>query len=86
MLAGTFDPSLMFVMGGALLVTLPAFQWALRRSQPLCAPCFELPSNKDIDANLIIGALVFGAGWGGCCDRTQPTVPTRRIRPANQVD
>lgn len=59
----------MFVMGGALLVALPTFQWALRRSKPLCNVCFELPSKTGVDANLILGALLFGAGWGevqGC--------------------
>lgn len=64
-LSGTFDPSLMFVMGGALLVALPAFQWALRRScGPLCAVRYDLPAKQGIDANLVSGALLFGAGWG----------------------
>lgn len=69
-LSGTFDPSLMFVMGGALLVALPAFQWALRRScGPLCAVRYDLPAKQGIDANLVSGALLFGAGWGlgGIC-------------------
>lgn len=70
-LSGTFDPSLMFVMGGALLVALPSFQLTLRRSdsRPLCSTKFELPSKTRIDANLVLGALTFGAGWGlgGIC-------------------
>ncbi|KAL4452038.1 hypothetical protein ABPG75_007700 [Micractinium tetrahymenae] len=69
-LSRTFDPSLLFVMGGALLVALPAFQLALRRSSgPLCAACYDLPAKKGLDANLISGALLFGAGWGvgGIC-------------------
>ena len=65
-LGGTFDPSLMCVMGGALLVALPTFQLALRRARPLCASCFELPRKTALDANLILGALTFGAGWGEC--------------------
>lgn len=69
-LSGTFDPSLMFVMGGALLVALPTFQLMLRRSQqPLCAACFDLPTKRTLDANLLLGALTFGIGWGlgGIC-------------------
>lgn len=69
-LAGSFDPSLIFVMGGALLVSLPATQLALRcLKQPLCAPGFSLPSRKDIDLQLVAGELLFGAGWGagGIC-------------------
>lgn len=58
----------MFVMGGALLVVLPTFQWALRRTKaPLCSTCYELPTKKSLDANLILGSLVFGVGWGECC-------------------
>ena len=45
-LSGSFDPSLMCVMGGALLVALPAFQLALRSARPLCAACFELPTKR----------------------------------------
>ena len=64
-LSGTFDPSLMLVMGGALLVALPAFQLALRRSSgPLCAACYDLPTKKGVDADLVSGALLFGTGWG----------------------
>lgn len=69
-LSGTFDPSLMLVMGGALLVALPAFQLALRRSSgPLCAACYDLPTKKGVDADLVSGALLFGTGWGlgGIC-------------------
>ena len=65
-LGGTFDPSLMCVMGAALLVALPGFQLALRRARPLCASCFELPRKTAVEANLIVGALTFGAGWGEC--------------------
>lgn len=66
MLGGTFDPSLMCVMGGALAVSLPLTQWALRRSKPLCNVCFELPSKTKLDSNLLLGAAIFGAGWGEC--------------------
>ncbi|KAI3437966.1 hypothetical protein D9Q98_000410 [Chlorella vulgaris] len=69
-LAGTWDPSLAFVMGGALLVALPAFQLTLRRTRgPACASCYELPFKKSLDADLVLGSLTFGAGWGigGLC-------------------
>ncbi len=63
-LAGNWNPTLAFVMGGALLVTLPAFAFVLRRSTPAFAPQFELPSKHNIDAELVAGAVMFGAGWG----------------------
>ena len=58
-LGGSFDASLMLVMGGALLVALPLFQWGLRSGgRPLCAPCFDLPAKKDVDADLLVGMLL----------------------------
>lgn len=63
--AGTFDPSLMLVMGGAILVALPTFQAVLRfkaMKHPVCAPSFDLPSKQDIDLPLVLGSLTFGAG------------------------
>lgn len=68
-LAGHWDPTLACVMGGAILVALPAFQWARRRTRPLLAPRFELPSNTAIDRRLLAGAAIFGIGWGlaGLC-------------------
>jgi len=69
-LAGHWDPTLAFVMGGALCVTLPAFQIGLRRmGHPVCAPKFSLPTKQDLDAPLLIGAALFGIGWGlsGLC-------------------
>ena len=61
---GHWDPSLAFVMGGALLVSLIAFASIKRRKAPWFAERFELPSRRDIDARLVIGAVLFGAGWG----------------------
>lgn len=69
-LATYFDPSLMAVMGGALMVTTPAFQYIMRSNKvPLCAPCLDLPTKTAIDAPLLMGAALFGAGWGlgGMC-------------------
>ncbi|MDQ0348028.1 DUF6691 family protein [Ancylobacter vacuolatus] len=63
-LAGTFDPSLAFVMGGAVVVAFIGFRLVLRRDTPLMAPRFQLPTRSDIDARLIVGPALFGIGWG----------------------
>ncbi len=62
--SGGWDPSLAFVMAGGLAVTLPAFWYARRRAAPLAAPAFHAPTGTAIDRRLILGALIFGAGWG----------------------
>ena len=62
--AGTWDPSLAFVMGGALLVALPGYRVVLRRPSPVLAPVFQLPAASRIDARLLGGSAVFGVGWG----------------------
>lgn len=62
---GRWDPSLAFVMGGALLVTLVAFAVTPRPGRkPWLAESFQLPTRKDIDARLVLGAALFGIGWG----------------------
>ncbi len=62
---GAWDPSLAFVMGGALCVTLPAFPLMLRPgSKPWLADAFQLPTRRTIDSPLLLGALLFGVGWG----------------------
>lgn len=68
-LAGRWDPSLAFVMGGALCVTFPTFQLLKSRTAPLLGERFYLPTRKDLDAPLIAGAVLFGVGWGiaGLC-------------------
>ncbi|MCJ8144239.1 YeeE/YedE family protein [Ancylobacter sp. A5.8] len=63
-LFGTFDPSLAFVMGGAVLVAFIGFRLVLRREAPVLAPRFHLPTRRDIDARLIVGPALFGIGWG----------------------
>ena len=63
--AGTWDPSLIFVMGGGLLVALIGYRLVFTaRSQPLFDTEFHLPTAKSINAPLIAGAAVFGVGWG----------------------
>ena len=61
---GDWDPTLLFVMGGAVLVTLVTFRFVLRRPGPVLEPQFHLPSKKNVDPPLIIGAVLFGIGWG----------------------
>ncbi|GAB2184784.1 DUF6691 family protein [Roseibium sp. LAB1] len=62
--AGTWDPSLAFVMGGALLVTAIGYRLVFRMNTPLLAKGFTLPTTTDLDAKLIGGSAVFGIGWG----------------------
>jgi len=66
---GPWDPTLAFVMAGALLVAIPGFQYARVMHKPFLAVSFNLPGKKDLDKNLITGAVVFGIGWGlvGIC-------------------
>jgi hypothetical protein len=66
---GAWDPSLMFVMASALCISVPAFQWALRRKHPLLEARFSLPTRTHLDRDLVIGAVLFGVGWGiaGLC-------------------
>ena len=63
-LAGLWDPSLAFVMGGALMVGLVAFHFAARLQKPLLGDAMRLPTANRIDRRLVVGALTFGAGWG----------------------
>ncbi|SDK25887.1 DUF6691 family protein [Microbulbifer yueqingensis] len=63
-LAGNWDPSLGLVMVGAILVALPAFTWAKGRQRSLMNEALELPTRSDIDRPLVVGSLLFGAGWG----------------------
>jgi uncharacterized protein len=62
--SGGWDPSLAFVMAGGLAVTLPAFWYARRRAAPVAAPAFQAPTATAIDRRLMLGAAVFGVGWG----------------------
>ncbi|WP_293775647.1 YeeE/YedE family protein [uncultured Oxalicibacterium sp.] len=63
-LAGNWDPSLAFVMGGALLVAIPAFWFAQRRQSTLLGDLIALPTVRQIDRRLVLGATTFGIGWG----------------------
>jgi hypothetical protein len=61
---GAWDASLMLVMAGAIAVHFVAYRIVRGRSSPLLAPSFSIPTRRDVDARLLLGALVFGAGWG----------------------
>lgn len=62
--AGAWDPSLAFVMAGAIAVHLPLARWIRSRRRPLFEPAFDLPGRKGIDGRLLAGAAIFGIGWG----------------------
>lgn len=62
--AGHWDPSLAFVMGGAVLVTFIGYRLVLRRPAPVADAEFHLPQSTKIDRRLIIGSAIFGVGWG----------------------
>ena len=68
-LFGNWDPSLLFVMGGALLINIILTKFILIKESPLFTEQFHIPTRKDIDTKLITGALIFGVGWGisGLC-------------------
>ena len=67
--SGGWDPSLALVLLGATMTTLIGYRLVFRRHRPLFAEAFMLPARRDIDARLILGAVIFGAGWGlvGLC-------------------
>lgn len=63
-LFGAWDPSLAFVMGGAILVGLVAFRFAGTRERSMLGEAMRLPTVSRIDRRLVLGSLAFGAGWG----------------------
>mgnify|MGYP000882980322 CR=1 FL=1 len=63
-LFGAWDPSLALVMVGAIAVHFVALRLVRRRRAPLFEDRFHLPTRRDIDRRLVLGALIFGAGWG----------------------
>lgn len=61
---GDFDPSLAFVMAGAVAITAIAFRFVLKMPAPALAAGFQLPARDQIDWRLLLGAAIFGVGWG----------------------
>ena len=68
-ITGQWDPTLMMVMGGAILINLPLTLLILKRTSPVAENRFHLPTSNSIDKPLIVGAALFGIGWGlaGIC-------------------
>jgi hypothetical protein len=67
--AGSWDPSLAFVMAGAIGVASLGFKLTLKKAKPLADAVFHIPTGGEINASLVIGAAIFGIGWGlvGLC-------------------
>ncbi|MBW6389748.1 DUF6691 family protein [Billgrantia antri] len=63
-LFGAWDPTLMFVLGGAVVTTFIGYRVVFRREQPMLGETFQLPTRQDLDGRLIGGAALFGIGWG----------------------
>src|SRR5512144_1268606 len=62
--AGTFDPSLICVMLGAVVMTFLGYRLAFGRPKPVLAERFSLPTAKDVDGKVVLGGALFGIGWG----------------------
>lgn len=78
---GAWDPTLIFVMGGAVLVMAVAWRVRNRMGAPIFAKRFSLPDRKDLDGRLIAGSILFGIGWGiaGLCPG--PAVASLALAP-----
>ncbi|MGR4067304.1 DUF6691 family protein [Billgrantia sp. C5P2] len=63
-LFGAWDPTLMFVLGGAVITTFIGYRIVFRRERPMLDETFQLPTRQDLDGRLIGGAALFGIGWG----------------------
>jgi hypothetical protein len=78
---GVWDPTLAFVMGGAILPMIVAWAVVRRRARPIVAAEFHLPATRPIDVRLIAGAALFGIGWGlaGLCPG--PAIASLAVAP-----
>lgn len=63
-LAGTWDPSLAFVMGGAVIVAFFGYRLVLKRDRPVVGSKFHIPSRTDLEPRIFVGPAIFGFGWG----------------------
>lgn len=84
-LFGEWDPTLAFVMGGAVLVMAIAWRLQARMAKPLFGERFSLPDRTDLDPRLLTGAVVFGIGWGiaGLCPG--PAVASLVLSPVHAI-
>jgi len=80
---GAWDPTLVFVMGGAVLVMAVAWRIRSRMGAPIFAERFSLPDRNDLDGRLIAGSILFGIGWGiaGLCPG--PAIASLALSPFN---
>lgn len=81
-IAGTWDPSLIFVMGGAVVVAFIGYRIVFLRKTPVFNARFQLPTNTTLDVRLIAGSAVFGIGWGiagFCPGGALPALGTGRV-------
>ena len=62
--AGNWNPSLIFVMAGAIVVTFIGYRLAFRQGKPIWAASFQIPTKEDFDRRLLGGSAIFGLGWG----------------------
>lgn len=82
---GDWDPTLAFVMGGAVLVMAVAWRFQARMAKPVFGETFSLPGRSDLDPRLLAGAVVFGIGWGvaGLCPG--PALASLALSPVNAI-
>ena len=68
-ITGKWDPSLMMVMGGAIIFNVVSFRLIIKKTKPLFSDEFSIPALKKLDKNVLIGPAIFGIGWGlaGIC-------------------
>lgn len=81
--SGHWDPSLMFVLGGAVVVAVPGVMLQRRLARPLLDDQFHLPGKNTIDRRLVLGSAIFGAGWGlaGFCPGPAVSALTLGLAP-----
>ena len=84
-ISGNWDPTLAFVMGGAVLVMAIAWRVRSRMIRPVFAEKFSLPDRKDFDGRLIVGSILFGIGWGiaGLCPG--PAIASLALSPSSAL-
>ncbi|MFO7908890.1 MAG: DUF6691 family protein [Halomonas sp.] len=63
-IAGAWDPTLMFVLGGAVVTSFVGYRLVFKQTAPLFGERFQLPTRQDLDVKLLGGAALFGIGWG----------------------
>lgn len=83
-LFGSWDPSLMFVMGGSILVHFFTYRLIRRRSSPLLSANWHVPTKRDLTPALIVGSFIFGVGWalaGYCPGPAVTSLATFESRP-----